>query len=326
MGIRRWACAAFGFAIAASVISGCGGGSGDNKKSANGLEKTEIKVGTLPIVDDAPFYLALKNGYFQAEGLKVTPMTLSNGEEGITRLQSGGVDLAWSSYPNAIMAMDSGKVQLRIVADGYTATKHLFSVLAMPKSKVKTPADLAGKKVSVNGLKGLGPLLLSSALQTAGVDPKSVHMVAIPFPQMPPQLQSGAIDAAWITEPFVTQASQKLGATEIIDTATGPADGLPIAGFVTSGAAATKYPKTFAAFQRAMAKAQALAGDRAKVEQILPTYIKTITPQVASTITIGSYPTSLNKARLQRVPDLMQQFGLIQNRLDIKTMLLSQSQ
>ncbi|GAA4629070.1 ABC transporter substrate-binding protein [Actinoallomurus vinaceus] len=323
MGIRRWACVAFGIAIAASIVSGCGGS--DDKKSASGLEKTELKVGTLPIVDDSPFFLALKNGYFKAEGLKVTPTTLANGEEGITRLQSGGIDLAWSSYPNAIMAVDSGKVQLRIVVDGYTATKHLFSVLALPKSKIKKPADLVNKKVSVNGLKGLGPLLLSSALKTAGVDPKSVKMVAVPFPQMPAQLQAGAIDAAWITEPFVTQASQRLGATEIIDTATGPADGLPIAGFVSTAAGAKKYPKTFAAFQRAMAKAQALAANRSQVEQILPTYIKTITPQVASTITIGTFPTSLNKARLQRVPDLMQEFGLISNHLDMQTMLVPQS-
>jgi NitT/TauT family transport system substrate-binding protein len=323
VGIRRWACAAFGIAIAVSIVSGCGGS--DTKKSTNGLEKTELKVGTLPIVDDAPFYLALKNGYFKAEGLNVTPMNLANGEEGITRLQSGGVDLAWSSYPNAIMAVDSGKVQLRIVVDGYAATKHLFSVLAMPKSKIKKPDDLKGKKISVNNLKGLGPLLLASALKTAGVDSHSVKMVPIPFPQMPAQLQAGAIDAAWITEPFVTQASQKLGATEIIDTATGPAEGLPIAGFVASAAGAKKYPKTFAAFQRAMAKAQALASNRAQVEQILPTYIKTISPQVASTITIGSFPTSLNKARLQRVPDLMQQFGLINNHLDMQTMLLPQS-
>ena len=51
----------------------------------------------------------------------------------------------------------------------------------------------------------------------------------MPFPAAPAALQNKAINAAWLTEPFLTQASQKLGATEILDTATGPAENLPIA-------------------------------------------------------------------------------------------------
>ena len=147
-------------------------------------------------------------------------------------------------------------------------------------------------------------------------------MVPVPFRRCRRSCRPVRSTAAWITEPFVTQASQKLGATEIIrHRGPGPRTDCP---------SPASWPRpqvrrstqAFAAFQRAMAKAQTLAANRAQVEQVLPTYIKTITPQVASTITIGSFPTSLNKARLQRVPNLMQEFGLIRNHIDMQTMLL----
>jgi NitT/TauT family transport system substrate-binding protein len=57
------------------------------------------------------------------------------------------------------------------------------------------------------------------------------------------------------------------------------------------------------------------------VEQILPTYIKTITPELASTISMGSYPTGSNQVRLQRVADLMHQFGQLDKPFDVKPML-----
>ena len=61
---------------------------------------------------------------------------------------------------------------------------------------------------------------------------------------------------------------------------------------------------------RAMAKGQAAAADRSAVERILPTFTK-IDVEAASVINLGSYPTTLSKARLRRVVDLMVTFGLL---------------
>ena len=318
MKLLRWASVVISATLAASVISACGGS--DSPESKNGLEKTDLKIGALSIVDDAPLYLAVKNGYFEAEGLEVTPTVLKNGSEAISRLQSGGVDIAWASYPSVITVAKQG-VKLRIVVDGYATKQHLFSVMALPKSTIKKPSDLAGKKVAVNSAKGLGPLLMSSALKSAGVDPKSVKLVEMPFSDMPAAVQNKSVDAAWVTEPFRSQSQQQLGVVEVMDTATGPTENIPVAGFVTTAAFAQKNPKTFAAFQRAMNKAQALAADRSQVEQILPTYIKTITPELASTITLGSYPTGVNQARLQRISDLMLQFGQLTEPFDVKPLV-----
>jgi len=300
-----------------SLVAAAGCGSSGEPKSANGLEKTELRIGTLPIVDDAPFYIALRDGLFAKQGLHVRPVTLANGAEGLVRLMSGNVDLAWTSYPTVIVAAESGVAKPRIVVDGYATTRHLFPVLALPSSPLRTRADLTGKKISVNSQKGLGPLLLSAA----GIAPTSVKMTEIPFPNMPAALQSHAVDAIWVTEPFATQTVEKTHAREIVDTSSGAADDLPIAGFTAASRTVARYPKTLAAFRRAMAQAQRIAQDRKQVEKILPTYVRGLTPQTASRIVIGHFATSTDPAKLQRVPDLMQKYGLIKQHLDIHDLL-----
>lgn len=311
--IRSLSTAAIVVALAAAT--GCG--SPGAQKSAKGLEKTVLTIGTLPIVDDAPFYIAQRDGLFAKQGLTVRPVTLANGAEGLVRLQSGNVDVAWASYPTVVVAAASGVTKPRIVVDGYAAARHLFPILTLPSSPLRTRADLTGKKISVNSQKGLGPLLLSAA----GIPPASVKMTEMPFPNTPAALQSHAVDAIWVTEPFATQAKQRLHAREIVDTSAGQADGLPIAGFTASDTTVTRYPKTLAAFRRVMEQAQRIAQDRKQVEKILPTYVRGLTPRTASQIVLGHYPTSTDPAKLQRVPDLMLKYGLIKRHLDVKTLL-----
>jgi NitT/TauT family transport system substrate-binding protein len=324
MRTRAWACAAVGAVLAVSLMSGCTGSK--PAETEEGLEKADIKVAVLSIVDDSPLFLAQKYGYFRQEGLTVTPVTVANGAEGLLRMQSGAVDLTWSSYPNLLSGIDSGTLKARIVADGYATAKNLFLVATMPGSGIAKPADLVGKKVSVNAPKGLGPLLLAATLKGYGVDLKSLKLVPMEFPAMPAALQNRSIDAAWITEPFATQVLQRVGATPVLDTGTGPTGGLSIAGWVTSEQNAGRYPKTLAAFRRAMAKAQARAHDRGEVAQILPTYIRGLDPQVASSIAIGTFPDSTDAVQLQRVSDLMQQNGMLSKHIDMKPIVLPQSQ
>jgi NitT/TauT family transport system substrate-binding protein len=65
-----------------------------------------------------------------------------------------------------------------------------------------------------------------------------------------------------------------------------------------------------------------MATDHKIVQSILPSYTK-ITPQVAATLSYGSYPSTLSATRLQRVADVMQQYGYLTNKVDIKTLLIA---
>ncbi len=45
-------------------------------------------------------------------------------------------------------------------------------------SSIRTPADLAGKTVAVNALKGVGEVMIKAALKKSGVNPDSVKLRA----------------------------------------------------------------------------------------------------------------------------------------------------
>ena len=61
------------------------------------------------------------------------------------------------------------------------------------------------------------------------------------------------------------------------------------------------------------------AKDKA-VEEILPTYTK-IDAATAAVITLGSFPTTLDETRLQRVADLMLEQGYLKSPLQAKAIL-----
>jgi NitT/TauT family transport system substrate-binding protein len=140
---------------------------------------------------------------------------------------------------------------------------------------------------------------------------------------MPAALQNGSIDAAFMTEPYLSQSRKTFGARALIDTMSGPTADLPVGGYVSSPKFVTGDPKTLAAFDRAMAKAQAAAADRALVGQMLPTYVHGLSPAVAQSITLGAYPVALDAAQLQRVADLMTQFGVLPSHFDVQQLLRS---
>ena len=77
-----------------------------------------------------------------------------------------------------------------------------------------------------------------------------------------------------------------------------------------------------AAFQRAIAKAQELLADRQVLAQTLPTYTQ-INATTAATLHVGVYPTSINATRLQRVADVMQEYGYSKQPIDVKSLLSS---
>jgi NitT/TauT family transport system substrate-binding protein len=156
-------------------------------------------------------------------------------------------------------------------------------------------------------------------MQGAGVDPNSVQFVELPFPDMIPALQNGQIEAAILLEPFLTVAAGQ-GAVSVLNVASGPTADLPIAGIATTAEFARDNPNTLAAFQRALDRAQAEMGDRATVEQTLTGYTS-ITPEVAPRLTLGTWAPGLDQAGLQRVSDLMLQYGVLPQPFDVAPLL-----
>jgi NitT/TauT family transport system substrate-binding protein len=307
-------------ALTLAAATACGG-SDSGQKSASGLEKTELTVGTLPVADFAALQLAITRGFFKAEGLTVKTQILQGGAEAIPRLKSGNLDFSGGSYVPFFQAQDQGVIKLRIVADAFQSADGTHVVLVAKDSPIHTVQDLAGKKIGVNVKHNLASLLIQALAQPQGVKlDEDKNFIPVAFPDMQNALKTGSVDAVQAVEPFNTQLQKSIGARLLADTNEGQTSNFPISGYATTEEFAKKNPKTVAAFQRALGKAQAMLSDRKVLEQVVPTYTKIDTATAAS-LHFGTFPTTLSVTRLQRVADIMQQYGYLTKPLDVKPLV-----
>ncbi|HEX6342571.1 ABC transporter substrate-binding protein [Umezawaea sp.] len=312
------------------ATSGCGllGGSGAAPGAAahGAPEKPKIKIGLLPIVDVASVHIAIEKGYFREEGIEVEPVIVQGGAAAIPALIAGDLDVTFGNWVSffAAQAKDAAKSAdgLKLIADGYQAKPGMFMILGKADSGIRSPRDLEGRTIALNTFNNIAELTAKATLEGNDVDLKSVTFKEMPMPDMEAAIESGAVDAGFMSEPFITRAQRNAGQIPYLDAASGPTDGIPIAGYGTTGAFARQNPNTVAAFQRAMLKGQRDAADHATVQALLVDYAK-VDRDTATLVHFGEYPTSLDLSRLQRVSNLMRTYGLLQNDFDVKPMLVS---
>ncbi|HET6710615.1 ABC transporter substrate-binding protein [Amycolatopsis sp.] len=322
--------AALGLALtvaAATALTGCSAlGSDDSNASSNGggLEKSKIKVSIMPTTDLAPFWLAQDGGYFKAEGLEVEQVVAKSGQESMTKAISGEVDIALSTYTPFFVAKSTGAADVQLVADGTSVNAKSNAIVTVPNSPVKTVTDLAGKRIAITAKNTASDILTKSVMKDHGVDFSKVNWVPIPLPNMAAALQQGQVDAAYMPEPQLSQAAKIAGATPVIDINTGATQDFPLTGYGSTTKWVQANPKTLAAFQRAMKKATSDAlNDRSKVEPLLVKYAK-IDEDTAKLLTLPGYGSTLDARRLQRVPDLLLQMGVITSKVDAAPMIAPQ--
>ena len=145
-------------------------------------EHPHLRLGVLPIVDDAHLVRAQAAGYFAAEGLTVDLVTVQGGAAALPRLATGDLDLTFTELRQRAAGPGAGRGTFRFVDGGYQAGPNTLLIMTKPGSAIRSPRDLAGKKIAVNTLRNIVELTARSALETAGVDPGAVTFVEVPVP------------------------------------------------------------------------------------------------------------------------------------------------
>jgi NitT/TauT family transport system substrate-binding protein len=287
------------------------------------LEKTHLVVAVPHIIQAAPLFLAIKEGYFKQVGLTVTPEFVTATTAAIPNLERGSVDvISGANYVNFFQLQASGAMSIKVLANAADCDAASNAVLALPSSGITGPTSLAGKTVAVQINPNIQTLTLN-ALLPSGVN---VHYVPITFPSMIAAMEAHRVDAISEVEPFITEAKAKYGAHVVMSQCTGSVAGIPQAGDITTAAWVAKYPHTAAAFAQAIDKAQALAASTpSAVVNILPTYITGLTSAVAAHVDLGIFPTTMESAKLQQLSDLMHSAGMLKSPLTVTSLLYSTS-
>jgi len=187
------------------------------------------------------------------------------------------------------------------------------ALYVLPNSPYKTVADLARHHatIGINSPNNIAQVLLGSLFAANGLKLKSVKQVVQPaFPLMPAYLAQRKIDAAWLPEPFGTEAEQQYGAVPLADFDQGAIQDFPIGTIVGDAKWVQAHPDTVAAFLRAYDEGQQIADtDRAAVEKALVAHTG-VPKSVAATMTLDTYPLVMNVPVMQRVANAMLEFGV----------------
>lgn len=304
--------------LVALVSAGCG--SRAAAAGSSSLEKSNLTIATVPTPSSAGLYVAQHDGFFRQAGLNVRIVNVGSGAGVTTSLLSGSIDVLNGEYAGFIEAQVHAAGRFHILADGYAGAPGVDEIVVLPGSGITSPEQLIGRTIAVNALGSIAALLVSSALESQGVPPSRVHLVAMPFPAMPAALKAHRIDAAYLPEPYLTEAEIQIGGEELIDVNEGATQNFPIDGYVATAAWCQRYPKTAAAVAQAIDRGQAIADvNRPMVESVLHSYT-TINKQTAAIMALGDFPTRVSEVHLQRVPDLMQSFGQLKQRFNIASM------
>jgi NitT/TauT family transport system substrate-binding protein len=213
--VRRPMLAAFAILVVAVVFAAAAAGA----QGGSTATTASLTVGVLPIANTLPLDLGIKKGFFEQQGIEIKKITAQSGNDIMLGLANSNMDVGFAGWVPAMIARTSGIPISAITLSEVESTNQATNwqnIVVKGSSSIRTPADLAGKTIAVNALKGVGEVMIKAALEKSGVDPNSIKLLALPFPAMRAALQSGQVDAIWTPEPFLSQAIQIDGARDLM--------------------------------------------------------------------------------------------------------------
>ncbi|MDA0271238.1 MAG: ABC transporter substrate-binding protein [Chloroflexi bacterium] len=202
--------------LAGAALIGCGEDEGPaaatpapgGTTTGGALEKTEVRVGYLPITDSTPLVLAHGLDYYTEAGLTAPAPTLFRGWAQIAEaFQARQLDVVHLLMPMAIWLRFGQNVPLRLVAWNHTGGSALTVA-----NRVNAVTDLSGHTVAIPFWYSVHNVVLQMLLRDAGLkvlttgEPSAanseVKLVVMAPPDMPTALANGSIEGYIVADPF----------------------------------------------------------------------------------------------------------------------------
>jgi NitT/TauT family transport system substrate-binding protein len=170
---------------------------GENKTATR-----ELTVGYLPVtchltcpVTDFASKTSASNTNFNSRVFSDYPTVVS-------ALQSKRIQATFMIVPLAMKLREQG-VPVKIC---YLGHRDGSEVIVGKNSKIRSLADLKGKKLAIPSLYSNQNFVLHKLMDDYGMQPGDINFIILPPPDMPTSLASGAIDAYFVGEPFCAKS------------------------------------------------------------------------------------------------------------------------
>jgi len=272
----------------------------------NALEKTNLKIGFIPITCATPLIMAHPLGFYKKQGLNVEITKTAGWALIRDKMINKEYDATHflSPMPLAIsMGLGSNPTPMNVATiqnvNGQAIT------LALKHKDNRDPKNWKGFKFAIPFEYSMHNFLLRYYLAEAGLNPDTdVQLRVVPPAEMVANLRAGNIDGFLGPDPFNQRAVyEEVGFIHLLTKDLW--NGHPCCAFGTSTEFIQKNPNTFAALYRAVLTSAAMARDPANRELIA----KVIAPAqylnqpeaVVTQVLTGKFADGLGK--IQNVPD-----------------------
>ena len=169
-------------------------------RAATPLSRVVMTIGAIS-EREGVVYVAHDQGFFRRHGLDLTLVQVRNGAVGIAAVSAGESQVHWGSVSAANIGAIAEGADLVFLAGFINKLTGTFVV----NSKIKSPADLKGKSIGVNGLSGGAWIFAMLTLDYWGLVPErdNIQFRALGDQGVIAQgLAAGAVDAAFLGYTF----------------------------------------------------------------------------------------------------------------------------
>ncbi len=144
------------------------------------LTRIRLPMGFIPDIQFAPFYVSVDKGYYTEAGLEVE-FDYRFETDGIALVGANELPFALVSGEQVLLARAQGLPVVYVMA---WMQEYPVAIVAKADQGIRSPADLAGKRIGLPGLFGASYVGLRALLQQGGVSESEVTLDSIGFNQV----------------------------------------------------------------------------------------------------------------------------------------------
>jgi NitT/TauT family transport system substrate-binding protein len=194
-----------------------------------GRQRTAITIALVPNVPSGSTFIAAEKGYFRDAGLDVKIERIDSLSKAVAFVATNQVQVGQGGISAGYFtAVAEGLPIIMTLESGSTPFYHRIILRPEMQDKIKTVADLKGRKVGISSPGSTSVYEIGMVLAAAGLRIKDVDLKYLPFTQMGAALANGSLDAALAVAPFSDSAIEQKIAAPWIDPEEGYIERLPL--------------------------------------------------------------------------------------------------
>lgn len=285
--------------------------------------KVALSVGTIKAGGPAVLYAAQQLGYFGDAGLEITITYANNGNDLITALQSGKLDIALAIPGVAMRAHEAGyKVGLLFQVEvAHARPPGSGALIVRNEAGLTTLKQMAGKKIAHAGIGTQAWAAMRFAETKSGLDTSAVQELELGYGQMGGALMQGLVDGVVAIEPFTSAILSNKQTHVLSYFFLDSVPNQPTGGYWANSDWIVKNPQIARNFTASMHKAMVYLLDHPVEAKKLVGDWTGLKPEVLAAMTPINWVDRVNKSDWQKTVQMLVSTGVLKAPINIDEIL-----